>query len=113
MITCLLNYKVKCEHENIDFNADKPAQYSKIREAMAEIYEDDEDLFGPSGLDKIAENASEEEKTIYNEKKKTISRGYKRIQEKIKDRYVKVSPKQLLTAHVVAVVNLYTNITID
>ena len=48
----------------------KPAQYSKIREAMAEIYEDDEDLFGPSGLDKIAENAYEEEKTIYNKKKK-------------------------------------------
>ena len=40
LISCLLDYKIKCELDNIDFDADKPAQYSKIREDMVDIYKE-------------------------------------------------------------------------
>lgn len=85
LVTHLLEYKVKCEYNNIDFDADKPAQYTKIREEMAKYYIDDEDLFGPDNLAKIAENSTKEEKKIYNAKLKLVNRGYQRIREKIKD----------------------------
>ena len=32
LITCLLEYKVAREYKNIDFDADKPCQYNKMRE---------------------------------------------------------------------------------
>ena len=32
-------------YKGLDFDADKPAMYKQIREAMAEIYEDDISLF--------------------------------------------------------------------
>ena len=85
LISCLLNYKIKCELDNIDFDADKPAQYSKIREGMADIYKEEEDFFGPLAIEKLSENATKEEKALFNEQKKLFSRGYKRIQEKIKE----------------------------
>ncbi len=50
-----LEYKVACEYKNIDFDADKPCQYNKMREEMAKIYQDDEELFGPYSLIVIPE----------------------------------------------------------
>ena len=91
LITCLLEYKVACEYKNIDFDADKPCQYNKMREEMAKIYQDDEELFGPDSLIVIPENSSKEEKKAYNDKMKLVTRGYQRIREKIFDR---VFPKQ-------------------
>lgn len=85
LITYLLEYKVKCEYNNIDSDADKPAQYKNIREEMSKYYVDDEDMFGPESITKIAENATKEEKKIYNAKLKLVARGYQRIREKIKD----------------------------
>ena len=72
LIRHLLEYKVKCEYNNIDFGADKPAEYTKIREEMSKCYIDVEDLFGPESLTKIAENATKEEKK-YSEKLKLIN----------------------------------------
>ena len=85
LISCLLNYKVKCEFDNIDFDADKPTQYTKIRDDMAGIYRDEEDLFGPLENEKPDKTATKEEKALFNDRKKLVTRGYKRIQEKIKD----------------------------
>jgi hypothetical protein len=85
LITCLLEYKVACEYKNIDFDADKPCQYNNMREEMAKIYQDDEELFGPYSLIVIPENSSKEEKMAYNDKKKLVTRGYQRVREKIKD----------------------------
>ena len=85
LISCLLNYKVKCEFDNIDFDADKHTQYTKIRDDMADIYRDEEDLFGPLENEKPDKTATKEEKALFNDRKKLVIRGYKRIQEKIKD----------------------------
>ena len=38
LISCLLEYKVKCEYGNIDFNADKISQYKCIRVEMTKLY---------------------------------------------------------------------------
>ena len=52
MIEDLINfidlYKASMEHKNLDFDADKAAQYSLVREAMAEIYKDDETFLDQS-----------------------------------------------------------------
>ena len=85
LIGCLLDYKIKCELDNVDFDADKPAQYNKIREAMADIYKEEEDLFGPLKNEKPPETATKVERALFDERKKLVTRGYKRIQEKIKD----------------------------
>lgn len=52
MIEDLINsidlYKASMEYKNLDFDSDKAAQYSWVREAMAEIYkEENEAFFGP------------------------------------------------------------------
>jgi hypothetical protein len=83
LIICLLEYKVACEYKNIDFDADKPCQYNKMREEMAKIYQDDEELFGPYPLIVIPENSSKVEK-VYNDKKKLVTCGYQRVHEKLK-----------------------------
>ena len=85
LITCLLEYKVKCEYANIDFDADKPVQYRAIREEMAKLYADDEDLFGPPSPSTLTDDGSQEQKLLFKQQKKEISRGYQRILEKIKD----------------------------
>ena len=56
-----------------------------MREEMAKIYQDDEELFGPYSLIVIQENSSKEEKKAYNDKKKLVTRRYQRVREKIKD----------------------------
>ena len=45
---------------------------------MADIYKE-EDLFGP------LKNGKPPETALFDERKKLVTRGYKRIQEKIKD----------------------------
>ena len=85
LITCLLDYKVRCEYSNIDFDADKPVQYNAIRDEMAKLYADDEDLFGSPSPNSLTDDASKEEKQLLKQQKKDISRGYQRILEKIKD----------------------------
>ena len=87
LISCLLEYKVKCEYGNIDFNADKILQYKCVRVEMAKLYteNDDIELFGPPFPTVLPEHPNDEEKGLSKEEKKIINRGYQRILEKIKD----------------------------
>ena len=87
LISCLLEYKVKCEYGNIDFNADKISQYKCIRVEMAKLYNENDDieLFGPPFPTILPEHPNDEEKGLLKEEKKIINRGYQRILEKIKD----------------------------
>ena len=50
LMKCLSKYKMKCEFNNIDFDADKACQYQRLREEMAAYLPCDESngiLFGP------------------------------------------------------------------
>ena len=42
------SFKASMTFKNFDFDADKAAQYSAVRETMAAIYFDDETLFCPT-----------------------------------------------------------------
>ena len=42
------SFKASMTFKNLDFDADKSAQYSAVREAMAAIYCNNETLFGPT-----------------------------------------------------------------
>ena len=64
---------------------DKPTQYTKIRDDITNIYRDEEDLFGPLKNEKPDKTATKEERVLCNEHKKLVTRGYKQIQERIKD----------------------------
>ena len=48
LISSITECKTRMEYKNLDFDADKPAQYKELRILMAEIYEEkDTSLFGP------------------------------------------------------------------
>ena len=48
LITCLQSFKSKMEYENVDFDGDRPAQYSWLRQEMSKLYEvENTSLFGP------------------------------------------------------------------
>ncbi|XP_057305334.1 uncharacterized protein LOC130642262 [Hydractinia symbiolongicarpus] len=80
LINCLLDYKAKCEFENIDFDADKPMQYKVIRTELAKLYQNEEEVFGP-----VEDTSTELSQENVREMKKMIARGYQRVLEKIKD----------------------------
>ena len=52
---------------------------------MTKLYADDEDLFGSPLLNSLTDDVSKEEKQLFKQQKKDISRGYQQILEKIKD----------------------------
>ena len=45
---------------------------------MADIYRDEEDLFGPLENEKPDKTATKEEKALFNDRKKLVTHGYKR-----------------------------------
>ncbi len=51
LITCLHNYKSQMEYKNVDFDGDRPMQYTRVREEMARHFRGEESLgqemFGP------------------------------------------------------------------
>ena len=79
------------EYRNVDFNADKVKQYEAVRQAMAEVYSDKPDFFGPVSLTEICrEDAEDQEKKMEIVKRQKteqdlIKRGYNRIHEKLKE----------------------------
>ena len=91
LIQCLGNYKSAMEYRNVDFNADKVKQYEAVRQAMAEIYSDRLDFFGPVSSTEISrEDAEDQEKKVeFAKRQKTekelIKRGYNRIHEKLNE----------------------------
>ena len=47
-ISCLQSFKSQMEYENVDFDGDRPAQYSWLRQEMSKLYEvENTSLFGP------------------------------------------------------------------
>ena len=87
LIKFLHKFKSSMEFKNLDFDGDRIAQYTWLREEMARI-SDDDDLFGPvvpySPNVCIAE-MSEKEKLEHKRSladKESIKKGYSRIKEK-------------------------------
>ena len=48
LIEAKKSFKASMTFKNLDFDSDKAAQYSAVRETMAAIYFDDETLFCPT-----------------------------------------------------------------
>ena len=48
LIESIKSFKASMRFRNLDFDADKAARFSAVRETMAAIYCDDETLFGPT-----------------------------------------------------------------
>ena len=46
LIESIKSFEASMTFKNLDFDADKAAQYSAVRETMADIYCDDETLLG-------------------------------------------------------------------
>ena len=78
--------------KNLDFDANKAAQYSAVRETTAAIYCDDETLFGPTEAPNWPENfgqlSQEDQVTVKKEikiQKELIVKRKRWIQEKTKE----------------------------
>ena len=92
LIECLQAYKSEMEFKNVDFDSDRPAQYSWLRQKMTKLYEEVTSLFGPVSLTPAngpLSAMSKEEKDVYAKQNKTendlIRKGYSRIREKVKE----------------------------
>ena len=92
LLKCLNSFKSMMQFKNLEFDADKTAQYSSIRESMAALYPNDISLFGPINAPSLPEDfndLSEKERVIKNiefkKQSKLWSRGKSRVMEKIKE----------------------------
>ena len=92
LVTFLQQYKTQMEYKNIDFDGDRPAQYSWLREEMSKLYHENTSLFGPVSLTPakdLLSNMSKEEIKAYTKQHKAenelIKKGYTRIREKVKE----------------------------
>jgi hypothetical protein len=48
LIKCLKLIRVnEMEYKNVDFDGDRPAQYTWVRQEMAKLYDEDTSIFGP------------------------------------------------------------------
>ena len=92
LIKCLQAYKSEMEYKNVDFDGDRPAQYTWVRQEMATLYDEDSSIFGPVFISPPIipfSTMSKEEKEEYTKQNKAenelVKKGYSRIKEKIKD----------------------------
>ena len=93
LIDCLLEYKSKMEYRNLDFDADKQIHYQELRVEMAKIYADDDvSLFGPvasialpDNFDILSKEEKNKAKNRVKESKDLITKGQKRVMEKVKE----------------------------
>ena len=86
------SFKASMTFKNLDFDADKAAQYSAVRGTMPAIYCDHETLFGPTESPNWPENfgqlSQEDQVTVKKEikiQKELIVKGKSRIQKKTKE----------------------------
>ena len=75
LIESIKSFKAFMTFKNLDFDADKAAQYLAARETMAAIYCDDETSFGPTEAPNWRENFGE--LLPCGEKQKTNKLGVK------------------------------------
>ena len=93
LIECLLEYKSKMEYKSLDFDSDKPMQYKEIRLMMAMHFEEEDvSLFGhitpstlPSNFENLKGLERERAKKSVKDAKDMITRGQKRVMEKVKE----------------------------
>ena len=59
LITCLESFKTKMEYKNVDFDGDRPVQYTALREDMAKLCSGvDVALFGPVTVTHTTQSSS-------------------------------------------------------
>ena len=92
LIESIKSFKASMRFRNLDFDADKAARFSAVRETMAAIYCDDETLFGPTQAPNWPPNfgqlSQEDQVTVKKEiniQKELIVKGKSGIQEKTKE----------------------------
>ena len=93
LINCLLEYKSKMEYRSLDFDPDKQIQYQELRVETAKIYADDNiSLFGPvasialpDNFDILSKEEKNKAKNCVKESKDLITKGQKRVMEKVKE----------------------------
>ena len=94
LTAAISSYKITMEYRNLDFDGDRPAQYTQLRLLMAEKYaEKGVELFGLVAAHSISDNdiqkLNRKEKSEYYHKVKEdldlIKKGYSRSQEKVKE----------------------------
>ena len=80
------------EYKNTDFDGNRLAQYSWLRDEMSKIYHKDTSLFGPTSLTPASSSLStmsKEEKEAFTKQNKTeselIKKRYARVREKVKE----------------------------
>ena len=80
------------EFKNVDFDSNRPSQYSWLRQKMTKLYEEDFSLFGPVSLTPANGTLSamcKEEKNVSAKQNKTkndlIRKGYSQIREKVEE----------------------------
>ena len=56
---------MKCEYINIDFDEDKFVRHCAIREEIAKLYANDEDLFGPPSPSTLTDDVPQEQKQLF------------------------------------------------
>jgi hypothetical protein len=87
LVSSLQEYKTFTEFNGLDFGADKKAQYTAVRETMAKKYlESHPDYFGIPNINEVSiqEEDEADRKKIVAEHLAGVSKGYKRVQAKIK-----------------------------
>lgn len=97
LINCLLEYKSKMEYRRLDFDTDKQIKYQKLRVEVARIYADDVSRFGPvtsialpDNFDILSKEEKNKAKSHVKESEDLITKGQKRVIEKVRDR---IAPK--------------------
>ena len=96
LITCLHNYKSQMEYKNVDFDGDRPMQYTWLREEMAKHFQEEEirgkEMFGPLCVSisnmPMAEMTKEEKAQhmkVVESDNENIKKGYGRVKEKVKE----------------------------
>ena len=71
------------EYKNKDFEGDRPAQYSSLRDEMSKIYHKDTSLFGPTSLTPASSALS----TMSKKEKEAFTKQNKAESELIKKGY--------------------------
>ena len=117
VIESIKSFKASMTLKNLDFDADKAAQYSAVRETMADIYCDDETLLGlteaPNWPENFGQLSQKDQVTVKKRskyKKNWLWKervGYRRKQKKSGSPF----PKLLCRVNAVEVVNWFLNIT--
>ena len=88
LIDSLYNYKAEMEYKHLDFNGDKPAQYTAVRQKMGVKYPH---FFGPENPVEILTSMTPEQKSEAKKINGLIKKGHNLVLEKIKE--TQLAPK--------------------